>query len=83
LVVEVIEAKKGGLGTKDPNVLTDMFNLAGAYSGQGRWKEAEELNVEVLETRKRVLGADCCEAWPRSVLLRGIDSGVMFYRCKA
>jgi hypothetical protein len=23
---------------------------------QGRWKEAEELNVQVMETRKRVLG---------------------------
>jgi len=25
---------------------------------QGRWKEAEELEVQVMETRKRVLGAE-------------------------
>jgi hypothetical protein len=26
------------------------------YSNQGRWKEAEELQVQVMQTRKRVLG---------------------------
>jgi tetratricopeptide (TPR) repeat protein len=33
-----------------------MANLASTYSNQGRWKEAEELEVQVMETRKRVLG---------------------------
>lgn len=28
------------------------------YRGQGRWKDAEELFVRVLETQKRVLGQD-------------------------
>ena len=33
-----------------------MANLASTYRNQGRWKEAEELDVQVIETRKRVLG---------------------------
>ena len=32
-----------------------MANLASAYMNQGRWKEAEELEVKVVETGKRVL----------------------------
>jgi hypothetical protein len=33
-------------------------NLALAYLRQGRWKDAEEPNMQVMETRKRVLGAE-------------------------
>jgi hypothetical protein len=33
-----------------------MGNLALTYSDQGRWKEAEELEVQVMQMRKRVLG---------------------------
>jgi hypothetical protein len=33
-----------------------MANLARTYADQGRWKEAEELEVQVVETSKRVLG---------------------------
>ncbi|OCK96362.1 uncharacterized protein K441DRAFT_429297, partial [Cenococcum geophilum 1.58] len=33
-------------------------NLASTYWNQGRWKEAEEQFVQVMETRKRVLGAE-------------------------
>ncbi|KAF1816974.1 hypothetical protein P152DRAFT_386954 [Eremomyces bilateralis CBS 781.70] len=35
-----------------------MGNLAGTYRNQGRWKEAEELKVQVMETTKRVLGTE-------------------------
>jgi hypothetical protein len=34
-----------------------MANLASTFWKQGRWKETEELEVQVMETRKRVLGA--------------------------
>jgi hypothetical protein len=37
-------------------MLTSMANLASTYRNPGRWKEAEELEVQVIETRKRVLG---------------------------
>ncbi|OHW96949.1 TPR domain protein, partial [Colletotrichum incanum] len=33
-----------------------MANLASTYWNQGRWKEAEELDVRVMETSSRVLG---------------------------
>ena len=35
-----------------------MANLASTYSNQGRWKEAEELDVQVMETSSRVLGSE-------------------------
>ncbi|KAE8371536.1 hypothetical protein BDV26DRAFT_125608 [Aspergillus bertholletiae] len=41
-----------------PNTLTSMANLASTYWNQGRWKEAEELEVQVMETRKQVLGSE-------------------------
>ena len=35
-----------------------LANLASTYRNQGRWKEAEELEAQVMETRKRVLGQE-------------------------
>jgi hypothetical protein len=35
-----------------------MANLAATYQSQGRWTEAEELEVQAMETRKRVLGQE-------------------------
>jgi Flp pilus assembly protein TadD len=35
-----------------------MANLASTYRNQGRWDAAEELDVQVMETRKKKLGAD-------------------------
>jgi hypothetical protein len=35
-----------------------MANLASTYGNQGRWDVAEELEVQVIETRKKKLGAD-------------------------
>jgi hypothetical protein len=35
-----------------------MASLAETYRNQGRWKEAEELGVQVRETRTRVLGQE-------------------------
>ena len=46
------------LGQEHPSTLTSMANLASTYRNQGRWKEAEELDVQVMETRKRVLGQE-------------------------
>ena len=46
------------LGVEHPDMLTSMANLASVYWSQGRWKEAEELEVQVIETRKRVLGVE-------------------------
>jgi tetratricopeptide (TPR) repeat protein len=35
-----------------------MANLESTYRKQGRWNEAEELEVEVVETSNRVLGQE-------------------------
>jgi DNA-binding transcriptional regulator YiaG len=35
-----------------------MANLASTYRNQGRWDAAEELEVQVMETSKKKLGAD-------------------------
>jgi Tetratricopeptide repeat len=35
-----------------------MSYLAATYQNQGRWKNAEELEVLVMEARKRVLGEE-------------------------
>jgi hypothetical protein len=35
-----------------------MANLASTYWKQGRWGEAEELFVQVIEMSKKKLGAD-------------------------
>jgi tetratricopeptide (TPR) repeat protein len=46
------------LGAEHPSTLTSKANLASTYRNQGRWKEAEELEVQVMETSSRVLGAE-------------------------
>jgi Tetratricopeptide repeat len=35
-----------------------MANLASTYRNQGRWKEAEELEIQVIEISKTVLRAE-------------------------
>jgi tetratricopeptide (TPR) repeat protein len=50
--------RKELLGEEHPDTLTSMTNLASTYREQGRWKEAEELQVSVMEARKRVLGEE-------------------------
>ena len=46
------------LGEEHSDTLTSMANLASTYWNQGWWKEAEELEVQVMPTRKRVLGEE-------------------------
>ena len=43
--------------TQHPDSLVAMTNLASTYQEQGKWKEAEDLQVIVKEMRKKVLGA--------------------------
>ncbi len=53
-----METRKTKLGADHPDTLSSMANLAATYSNQGRWEEAEKLQVQVMETRKTKLGAD-------------------------
>jgi tetratricopeptide (TPR) repeat protein len=40
------------------DTLTSTDNLASVLQSQGRWKEAEKLYPQVIEIRKRLLGAE-------------------------
>jgi len=44
------------LGKEHPDTLTSMGNLATEFWKQGRLEEAEQLEVDVLEARTRLLG---------------------------
>ncbi|KAJ5414932.1 hypothetical protein N7509_000030 [Penicillium cosmopolitanum] len=46
------------LGAEDDEALASTAMLAEAYSLEGRWEEAEQLFVQVMETRKTKLGVD-------------------------
>ncbi|KAL4732833.1 hypothetical protein BDV11DRAFT_215149 [Aspergillus similis] len=62
LYKRLLEIDKGRKGPQHPLTLTSMGKLASTYQDQGRWNEAEKLNMEVMETRKAtrkaVLGAE-------------------------
>ncbi|KAF5512206.1 Kinesin light chain 3 [Colletotrichum aenigma] len=58
LVQNAVRIRTERLGEENPSTLTSTANLASTYRKQGRWKEAEELEVRVMETRKRVLGEE-------------------------
>ena len=45
LEVQVIDMRKKLLGTEHPHTLISMGNLASTYRNQGRWNEAEQLEV--------------------------------------
>ncbi|KPA40104.1 kinesin light chain 3 [Fusarium langsethiae] len=53
-----IQARTQILGSDHPDTLTSMSSLASIYSDQGRWEEAETLQVKVMETCKVKLGVD-------------------------
>ncbi|RHZ67122.1 uncharacterized protein CDV56_102619 [Aspergillus thermomutatus] len=53
-----METLKQVLGPEHPSTLTSMDNLASTYWNQGRWREAEELQIQVVETSKQVLGLE-------------------------
>ena len=56
--MQVIKTKKMKLGADHPDTLTSMAYLAVTYQNQGRWDEAEELQVQLVKTSKTKLGAD-------------------------
>ncbi|KAJ5827894.1 hypothetical protein N7447_004657 [Penicillium robsamsonii] len=70
LFVQVIETRKAKLGADHPHTLSSMANLASTFRNQGRWgkrssslkqgrwKEAEQLFMQVIEISKAKLGAD-------------------------
>ncbi len=53
-----METRKRVLGEKHPSTLTSMNNLASTYRNQGRWTEAKQMEVQVMEMSRRVLGEE-------------------------
>ena len=55
--MRVMETRKKVLGAEHPSTLTSMANLASTYWNQGRWKEVEELElqVQVMEANLNIL----------------------------
>ncbi|KAF8533565.1 hypothetical protein BDD12DRAFT_864548 [Trichophaea hybrida] len=51
-----METRMRVLGDNHPDTLTSMNNLSLVLSKQGQWKEAEELQMQVIDMSKRVLG---------------------------
>lgn len=54
--LHAIELGKRELGKAHPSRLTSLANLASRLWNQWRWKEAEELDMQVAKTGKSVLG---------------------------
>ncbi|KKK24026.1 hypothetical protein ARAM_005927 [Aspergillus rambellii] len=52
LLVRVIKTWKQVLGPEHPNTVTGTGSLALTYQSRGRWKEAEELFPQAIETQK-------------------------------
>ena len=50
-----MDLRKRLLGQEHPDILISIGNLALTYRNQGRWNEAEQLEIQVMNLRKRVL----------------------------
>ena len=50
--------RKKLLGAQHPDTLLSIANLTSTYQNQGRWNEAEQLQVQVLDISKKLLGAE-------------------------
>ena len=46
------------LGPEHPDTLISMANLAYTYSHQGKYEEAGERQVKVLDLHEKILGAE-------------------------
>jgi hypothetical protein len=58
LIKEIIFRTCEWNGEEHPDTLTAANNLAAAYTSEGKFPHAEALVAQVLEVRKRVLGAE-------------------------
>jgi hypothetical protein len=56
--MQVLETRKTKLGADHPLMLASMDSLSVTYKHQGRWDEAEALDMQVIEISKAKLGAD-------------------------
>ena len=50
-----MEMAKKFLGAEHPFTLISMENIASFYMSHGRWNEAEQLQVQITEMKKKLL----------------------------
>ena len=74
--VQIKELSSRVLGQEHPDTLTSQANLASTFRHQGRWNDAEDLELRVLETAIRVLG----EEHPFTLIVR--NNLVTTYCCQ-
>ena len=53
-----MEMRKKLFGPEHSDTLSIMGNLARTYSDQGRWNEAEQLELQVMNMRKKLHGLE-------------------------
>ena len=53
-----MDVRKKLLGAEHPDTITSVANLASTYRKQGRWNEAEKLEVQVMDMTEKLLGAE-------------------------
>ncbi|KAL4781230.1 violaceus kinesin [Aspergillus varians] len=70
LFEDIVELQRRKRRPEHPDTLTSMADLASTYRNQGRWKEAEELGVQVMEGRWK-------EAEELQVQVMGVRSRVL------
>lgn len=58
LTLQLIDLRKRLKGAEDLDTLDSMGNLVSIYQKQGRWKEAEELDRQSMQTRNRFIWID-------------------------
>ncbi|KAL4744583.1 hypothetical protein BDW72DRAFT_81009 [Aspergillus terricola var. indicus] len=58
IIETLISKQRIGKDDPDTSTLISLGDLASVYLQQGLWKEAEELNMQVLEIHKQVLGPE-------------------------
>lgn len=56
LELQVADARNRVLGEEHPNSLTSVANLASIYVDQDRLKEAEVLEVQIMEKTRGLFG---------------------------
>ena len=68
-------------GIKDKGKVNVWGIISKVYRNEGRWKEAEELEVQVMETRKRVLGKEHPDTLTSSfwIFVTEIDYIIIYY----
>jgi hypothetical protein len=53
-----MNARKSKLGSDHLDTLNSMYNVATTYQAQGRWEEAEQLEIDVINASRTKLGTE-------------------------